>query len=100
VWLRELRQRWLGWAYVALLAVGGVITAPLALPLLPVETYIHYAAAIGIKPPRIETHELGKLPQMFADQHGWEEMAATVARVYQSLPPDERGRTAIFGSNY
>ena len=27
-------------------------------------------------------------------------MAATVARVYNSLPPDVRARTAIFAQNY
>ena len=27
-------------------------------------------------------------------------MAATVARIYNSLPPDVRARTAIFGQNY
>ena len=42
----------------------------------------------------------GPLPQIFADQFGWEEMAATVARVYNSLPPEVRAKTAIFGQNY
>ena len=37
---------------------------------------------------------------MFADQFGWEEMAATVARVYNGLPPEVRPKTAIFGQNY
>lgn len=32
--------------------------------------------------------------------HGWEEMTAAVARAYQSLPPEERGRCAIFADNY
>jgi hypothetical protein len=53
-----------------------------------------------LQPPAIETHRLGPLPQLFADQFGWEEMAATVARVYDSLPPDVRPKTAIFGQNY
>jgi hypothetical protein len=37
---------------------------------------------------------------LYADQFGWEEMTATVARFYQSLPADVRGRTAIFAQNY
>ena len=48
----------------------------------------------------LENHELGLLPQLFADQLGWPEMAATVAGAYNSLPPGNRARTAIFGQNY
>jgi hypothetical protein len=43
---------------------------------------------------------MGVLPQHFADMHGWEELTATVARVWRSLPPAERERCAIFGQNY
>jgi len=37
---------------------------------------------------------------LYADQFGWQEMVAEVARVYNGLPPDVRARTAIFGQNY
>jgi hypothetical protein len=80
--------------------LGGALLAPLAIPLLPPETYIRYTKAIGLEQPAIETHELGPLPQIFADQFGWDEMAATVARVYNSLPPEVRARTAIFAQTY
>jgi hypothetical protein len=53
-----------------------------------------------MQPPRIENCDLGPLPQLFADQFGWQEMAATVAGAYNSLPPDIRARTAIFAENY
>jgi len=62
--------------------------------------YIRYTKALHLQPPRLETHRLGPLPQLFADQFGWEEMTATVARVYNSLPPEVRAKTAIFGQNY
>ena len=52
------------------------------------------------QPPKIETYKLGPLPQIFADEFGWEEMARAVAGVYNSLPPDVRPRTAIFAQNY
>ncbi|HUP62885.1 MAG TPA: hypothetical protein VNA69_21005 [Thermoanaerobaculia bacterium] len=32
--------------------------------------------------------------------HGWPEMAATVARVYDTLTPEEKAKCAIFGQNY
>jgi 4-amino-4-deoxy-L-arabinose transferase-like glycosyltransferase len=99
-WLASPRLRWLKIAYPILMVVGGAVLAPLAIPLLPPETYIRYTKALGIGQPAIETHQLGPLPQIFADQFGWEEMAATVARVYNGLPPEVRERTAIFGQNY
>jgi hypothetical protein len=91
---------WLKVAYPVLMLLGGALLAPLAIPLLPPETYIRYTKAIGLEQPAIETHELGPLPQIFADQFGWDEMAATVARVYNSLPPEVRARTAIFAQTY
>jgi len=78
----------------------GVVIAPIAIPILPPEAYIRYAKALHLAQPAIETHRLGLLPQLFADQLGWEEMAETVARVYNSLPPGIRPDTAIFGQNY
>jgi hypothetical protein len=98
--LARPRLNWLKFAYPVLMLLGGAVLAPLAVPLLPPETYIRYTQAIGLQQPRIETSRLGPLPQIFADQFGWEEMAATVARVYNSLPPDVRARTAIFAQNY
>jgi hypothetical protein len=100
---RFIERRRLGWmrpAYAALLVVGGAITAPFALPILPVETFIRYQRFIGLEAPRTETRKLSALPQQYADMFGWEEMTATVARVYNSLPPDERAKAAILTTNY
>jgi hypothetical protein len=94
------RLAWLRIAWPVLLVVTGAMLAPLAIPLLPPQTYIRYTTALHIDQPAIETHRLGPLPQIFADQFGWEEMAATVASVYNSLPPETRKRTGIFGNNY
>jgi hypothetical protein len=99
-WLAGLRWRWVKLAYGAAMVLLGALLAPATIPLLRPETYIRYAAALHLQQPRIETHELGPLPQLFADQFGWPEMAATVANVYNSLPADLRARTAIFGQNY
>ena len=40
------------------------------------------------------------ITQMFADELGWRELEAEVARVYRALPQTERSRTAIFAANY
>ena len=87
-------------AYRGLLAVTGGITALVVLPLLPPETYIRYTHFIGISEPKFEHRQASVLPQLLADRFGWPEMAAAVAKVYNSLPSDERARTAIFGQNY
>ncbi len=99
-WLSAPRWRWVIPAWAALMLIGGAIMAPFAVPVLPVETYIAYSRTLGFQPPKIETSKLGPLPQIYADQFGWQEMAAAVAHVYNSLPPDVRAKTAIFGQNY
>jgi hypothetical protein len=99
-WLAGVRAQWIKPAYVTLMVLMGALLAPTLIPLLPPDTYIRYAEATHLQQPRIETHRLGPLPQLFADQFGWEEMAAAVATAYNSLPPDVRAKTAIFGQNY
>jgi len=100
MWLEQPRYQWLKFAYPALMVLLGAVFSPFVVPILPPETYIRYTKALHLQPPRIERHRLGPLPQLFADQFGWEEMTATVARVYNNLPPEVRAKTAIFGQNY
>jgi hypothetical protein len=87
-------------AYPVLVAAGGIALAPMFLPVLSEEGYIRYAEKTGFSQPKIENHEMGPLPQLYADMHGWEQMARETARVYRALPPEERARAAIFGNNY
>jgi hypothetical protein len=99
-WLAAPRWHWIKPVYATLMVTMGALLAPTLLPLLPPETYIRYSTALHFQPPRIETHRLGPMPQLFADQFGWEEMAATVAGVFNGLPPAVRAKTCIFGQNY
>jgi hypothetical protein len=87
-----------GW--LVLMVTTAAVLSPIAIPILPPEKFVAYSEALHLAPPKIETHKLGPLPQLFADQFGWEEMATTVAQVYNNLPPDIRAKTAIFGQNY
>jgi len=101
--LESLLVRRSSWRLVlcsTLILLAGFILAPLAIPILSPENYIRYAKALGASQPAIENHKLGPLPQLFADQFGWEEMAASVAEIYNNLPDPVRSRTAIFGQNY
>jgi hypothetical protein len=86
-------------AAVTVIAVG-VLLAPLALPVLPVEMYITYAERLGIAPSTEERKEVASLPQFYADMHGWEEIVDTVAEAYARLAPEDRVKAAIFAPNY
>jgi hypothetical protein len=87
-------------AYATLIIVVTIILAPLSSPILSPESYIAYQRVLGIEPLRAENQATGPLPQYFADEFGWEEMTREVARIYHSLPAEERTRTAIFANNY
>ena len=94
------RWAWVGPVYASLIAITTIVILPLCVPILPPETYVRYAHALRYEEPRSERHRAARLPQGFADMFGWEEMVATVARVYQTLTPEERARCTIFASNY
>jgi len=64
------------------------------------DAYARYAAALGIRPGTDENHRIGRLPQFFADMHGWRELAESVAAVHAALPADDRARACVYGRNY
>ncbi len=99
-WLQTPRLAWIRPSSIALLSIGGIITAPFFLPVLPPETYVLYSQALGMRTPKLETFQESALPQIFADRFGWPEMAQTTARVYQALSAEEQAQTIIFGGNY
>lgn len=95
-------QRGWQWLKPALLFVlsASMVFAPLILPLLPVEAFIRYSKVITVGETRSERHEMGPLPQHFADMFGWEELTRAVADVYRHLPADEQRVAVVFGQNY
>lgn len=86
---------------LSLMVIGGIITAHMSMPILPVDTFIKISAILskdaGVK---TERHEIGELPQHFADRFGWEEMANTVVNVYSKLSEEEKSKACIFTGNY
>jgi len=87
-------------AALALVVVSGAVSLPFAKPVLSTGAYLRYAAALGMGPRSEERQELGRLPQHFADMHGWRELASNLASVYHALPPADRSRACIFVQNY
>lgn len=78
------RASWrLAWAG---LVAGGAFGAAVMLPIAPVNSPLFRFS--------------GELHDNFVEQIGWPELAAEVARVYASLPQEERGRTGILAGNY
>lgn len=96
---RRRRWRWVP-AAITVLLVPTIALAPLVVPLLPPVDYVKYAAAVGVRAPNSEGKEMAELPQFFADMHGWEELAATVSRVYQALPKVDKKQASVYAQNY
>ena len=85
---------------LAVILVGGAISAPMALPLLPTDTYVRYSAALGEAPSTEEKKELGRLGQFFADREGWDAFVDQVAAAMDRVPAAERASAAVWVGNY
>ncbi len=100
---RIVTFRNLSWVKNALpvaIIVTGFLILPFALPVLSVKTFIKYSQTLGMAPSTQEGYKLNSLPQFYADMFGWRNMAATVSKVYTSLPPEEQKKTIVFAQNY
>jgi hypothetical protein len=95
-----MRWRWIRAVYAVLIVGSTIALAPTVSPILSPENAIVYQKKLGFEPPRAENQRTGPLPQYFADEFGWEQMARETARIYNALPPEERARTAIFANSY
>ena len=84
------------WAYGALVVINTIASAPMTIPILPLDTLIRYLGTHGDRPRVNERMEQSVLPQDFADELGWRELTAGVARVYRALPPEEQAHVAVF----
>ncbi|HTP87654.1 MAG TPA: glycosyltransferase family 39 protein [Bryobacteraceae bacterium] len=99
-WLARPRLAWCRSTLVWTLVCAGISALPFALPVLPPELYVRYSGWMHFSPPVIIRGQFGQLPHFFADQFGWPEMAAAVARAYNGLPAEERAKTAILAQRY
>jgi hypothetical protein len=93
-------RRWVRPVVLTVATVFGLVIAPMWLWCLPVDVYTRYTRFLGMEQSRIENHELGPLPQLFADRYGWRQIAEEVARIYHALPEEDRAVASIFGSGY
>lgn len=75
---RSLGTTWIG------LAIGAVISAALALPIAPINSWLWNITS--------EVHDT------FTEQIGWPEFIQTVAGIYENLPEREKARAGIFAA--
>ncbi len=99
---RHRRWRWALPIYASVLAISGVLVAPITVvPVLPVDTLARITGDLGGDAGiEVETREVTELPQNFADRFGWEDMTETVASVHDWLPPEERSEVCVLTGNY
>ena len=85
----------------ALMAAWGLLVLPISMPLLPPAATARFAARLGVT-TATQTNRgvVLQLPQDFADMLGWRDKVARIARVYRSLPGEERAATVIVTENY
>ncbi|MCG6957240.1 MAG: glycosyltransferase family 39 protein [Gemmatimonadetes bacterium] len=91
----------LAWSVAVLTGAYLAISVPLGLPVVPPAPMAAYAARLGIT-AATQTNRGTQLPlpQDYADMLGWKEKVEAVAKVYDSLTPDEQRRTVLYGHNY
>jgi len=95
------RRRSLASVYCAVIVIAGLVSLPFGVPLLPVDTFVRYSQILPYsRTVKMERDATVALPQLYADMFGWENMAATVARVYHDLPQQEQPGCAILAGNY
>ncbi len=99
-WVARHDMNWVKTAVLAPLVAGGMVAAPLALPILPLDAVAAYANFWDVKDIQVENEPSGKLPQLFADMMGWPQQAEVVAGVFQSLSAEDQSRVAILTKNY
>lgn len=90
---------------ISLIVIGSLIYVPTGIPIFSLPTMVQYfkfgSEYFGLKPAlRWEGGHYHALPQDYADMLGWQEMAATTAEIYHSLPREEQKNCSIFANNY
>jgi 4-amino-4-deoxy-L-arabinose transferase-like glycosyltransferase len=88
------RWRWAPPAIGLGMIIGGIVAAPLAMPLLSPEATVVYLGALGVR-PREELQRSGVLPMHLGLFFHAEAVLKPVTEVYRSLPPEDQARVTI-----
>lgn len=90
--------------YGILVLMTGInlLALPMGLPVMSIEKMEKYCdrlAKYGVE-QRWEDGKIYPIPQDYADMHGWEEMAANVAKKYHALPKEKQATCLVYGGGY
>jgi hypothetical protein len=102
IWERFNAKRFMKWLIpltAVLLLIVGLVSMPIAFPVMSPSSTAEYIQRIGMQ-QSFEKGVTAKLPQNFADRFGWKELADSVASVIQRLPERERNSVILAGQNY
>ncbi len=94
----ERAAMWLRTSLSLALGAVALVSLPLSLPVLPVQTLISYTQTLGLTGQNGTSAHL--IQPVFAEEFGWDRLASDVAAVYRALPPNVRARTAIYADTY
>lgn len=94
----ERAAAWIRTTQLVALAAVALVTLPLSLPVLPIDGFIAYSAALGMTgrngtPPRL-------IQPVYAEEFGWNRLARDTASFYNALAPGTRALTAIYADTY
>ena len=99
-WIQSRGANWIKTAILAPLVLGGMVAAPLALPILSLNGAAAYANFWNVDRVQVEREPSGRLPQLFADMMGWQQQVEVLTGVYRSLPREDRPKAVILAGNY
>jgi 4-amino-4-deoxy-L-arabinose transferase-like glycosyltransferase len=97
---RRLMRNPLRVSYALALFMSGMLILPNAVPVLPLHTFLAYQRFMDLRSLKEENLATGAVPQQYADTLGWDDLVAQIAFSYNTLPPAQRARTAIWTENY
>jgi hypothetical protein len=95
------RWTWLKPVIAAVVLVSGAYLVPIVVPMFAPERFLAYTKTLPFKLPVNEySHARAALPQWYADQFGWKEIADETAVAWNRIPPAERADCGIFAQDY
>ncbi len=98
-----ISKRWLRWVFPILLVLITLPIVPFGIPIYGQDGMIEYFKNLEenhglLLGRRFEDGSIHSLPQDYADQLGWEELANIVHIAYRQIP--EKDKSAIYCENY
>jgi hypothetical protein len=94
----ERAAQWLRVSALVACTAVGVLTLPLALPVLSLSAFITYTVFLKLAPQDAEPPRV--MQPIYAEELGWQRLAHDVAAYYNALPADVRAKTAIYADTY